>query len=92
MAAPEAGLTPVALRGLSMLEADPMLSGRRRSDHAPFWEANYPALMITDTASFRNSHYHRADGPDTVETLDHAFAAAVIAATVNSAQVMLEGG
>lgn len=39
-----------------------------RSDHAPFLLAGYPALMLTDTANFRNPHYHRPT--DTVETLD----------------------
>ena len=28
------------------------------SDHASFWEAGYPALMVTDTAFFRYRHYH----------------------------------
>ncbi len=40
------------------------------SDHAPFWAAGYPALMITDTAMFRNPHYHTAQ--DTPDTLDYA--------------------
>jgi hypothetical protein len=46
-----------------------------RSDHAPFWEARIPALMWTDTAEFRNPHYHRAT--DTPDTLDYAFMADV---------------
>ncbi|MHA2251134.1 MAG: M28 family peptidase, partial [Candidatus Kariarchaeaceae archaeon] len=42
-----------------------------RSDHAPFWQENYPALIITDTANFRNPYYHTpADG---LETLDFQF-------------------
>jgi hypothetical protein len=28
------------------------------SDHWSFWEEGYPAMMITDTAYFRNPHYH----------------------------------
>jgi len=43
----------------------------RRSDHDPFWEAKLPAVMWTDTAEFRNPHYHRPT--DTPETLDYAF-------------------
>lgn len=39
-----------------------------RSDHAPFWGINVPALIIADTANFRNPNYHRAT--DTVETID----------------------
>ncbi|EDX84685.1 peptidase, M28 family [Synechococcus sp. PCC 7335] len=40
----------------------------RRSDHAPFWDAGYPAVMVTDTAHLRNPHYHQAS--DQLETLD----------------------
>lgn len=43
----------------------------RLSDHAPFWDAGYPALLVTDTAFFRNPHYHQPT--DTVETLDVPF-------------------
>lgn len=39
------------------------------SDHMPFWNAGYPALMVTDTAFFRNPHYH--EPTDTPETLDY---------------------
>ncbi len=46
-----------------------------RSDHAPFWEAGIPAVMWTDTADFRNPHYHRAS--DTPGTLDYEFLAGV---------------
>ncbi len=42
-----------------------------RSDHASFWAAGIPAVMITDTANFRNPHYHTAG--DTAETLDYTF-------------------
>ncbi len=47
----------------------------QRSDHAPFWKAGIPALMWTDTADFRNPHYHQVT--DTPETLDYAFLADV---------------
>lgn len=47
----------------------------RLSDHAPFWDCGYPALLVTDTAMFRNPHYHRAS--DKVETLDLDFLARV---------------
>lgn len=46
----------------------PMFRNLRRSDHAPFWLAGIPAVMISDTANFRNPHYHRpTDTPDTVD-------------------------
>jgi aminopeptidase YwaD len=43
----------------------------RLSDHSPFWDAGIPAVMVTDTAFFRNPHYHQAS--DTLETLDLKF-------------------
>jgi hypothetical protein len=42
-----------------------------RSDHAPFWAQDLPALMWTDTSEFRNPHYHRRS--DTPDTLDYSF-------------------
>ena len=30
----------------------------RLSDHASFWDQDYPAVMLTDTAFLRNPHYH----------------------------------
>jgi Zn-dependent M28 family amino/carboxypeptidase len=47
----------------------------RLSDHAPFWDAGYPALMVTDTSFFRNPHYHGST--DTLETLNLDFVAKV---------------
>ena len=38
------------------------------SDHWAFWQEGYPGVMITDTAPFRNPHYHLAsDKPDTLD-------------------------
>ncbi|MBX3390197.1 MAG: M28 family peptidase [Phycisphaeraceae bacterium] len=38
------------------------------SDHWAFWQVGYPAIMITDTAHFRNPNYHTAsDKPDTLD-------------------------
>jgi hypothetical protein len=28
------------------------------SDHWSFWQAGYPAIMVTDTATFRDPNYH----------------------------------
>ncbi|MBX2853035.1 MAG: M20/M25/M40 family metallo-hydrolase [Phycisphaeraceae bacterium] len=39
------------------------------SDHGPFWDNGYPALMVTDTSWFRNHNYHTMN--DTPETLDY---------------------
>ena len=48
----------------------------RLSDHSPFWDEGYNAVMVTDTSFMRNPHYHRPS--DTIETLDLAFLEAVI--------------
>ncbi len=38
------------------------------SDHWAFWQEGYPAFMVTDTAPFRNPHYHTvSDRPDTLD-------------------------
>jgi aminopeptidase YwaD len=47
----------------------------RRSDHAAFWDEGYPAVMLTDTANFRNPHYHRPT--DTLDTLNMEFLSTV---------------
>lgn len=47
-----------------------------RSDHAVYWAQGLPGVMITDTANFRNPHYHQPT--DTLETLDLEFAAQVV--------------
>ncbi|WP_071191068.1 M28 family peptidase [Trichormus sp. NMC-1] len=48
-----------------------MVPQTRLSDHAPFWDQGYPAMMVTDTAFMRNPHYHKAS--DTIATLDLDF-------------------
>jgi len=50
----------------------------RLSDHSPFWDVGYDALLITDTSFLRNPNYHRPS--DTIESLDLPFLAAVTAA------------
>ena len=51
-----------------------------RSDHAPFWAEGFPALLITDTANFRNPNYHQAS--DTIETLDFGYLSDSVKATL----------
>jgi Zn-dependent M28 family amino/carboxypeptidase len=50
----------------------------RLSDHSPFWDAGYDAVMVTDTSFMRNPHYHQMS--DTIDTLDLPFLAAVTVA------------
>jgi Zn-dependent M28 family amino/carboxypeptidase len=46
------------------------------SDQWSFWQFGWPALMVTDTAPFRNPNYHRSS--DTPETLDYERTARVV--------------
>jgi len=46
------------------------------SDHWSFWQAGYPAAMVTDTAPFRNPHYHAPT--DTPDRLDYDRMARVV--------------
>ena len=46
------------------------IEGIHWSDHWSFWQAGYPALMVTDTAPFRYPHYH--DATDTPQQLDYS--------------------
>ena len=46
------------------------------SDHWAFWQAGYKAVMISDTAPFRNPYYHTDN--DKPETLNYAYMAEVV--------------
>ncbi|HCU23762.1 MAG TPA: peptidase M28 [Deltaproteobacteria bacterium] len=50
------------------LNAPAFIPGVNFSDQLSYWHFGYPAVMITDTAFYRNPHYHRAS--DTPATLD----------------------
>ena len=53
---------------LTLLGWLPLPKDLLRTDHAPFWAAGVPAVMVGDTASFRNPNYHLpSDTPDTVD-------------------------
>lgn len=66
---------PLPVLTLAVPASGEHLPDVRRSDHAAFWDQGYPAVMLTDTANFRNPHYHQST--DTVETLDLDFIEAV---------------
>jgi len=65
----------LAVETLTVLGNGFLLPQVRLSDHAPFWDLGYPALLVTDTAFFRNPHYHAPS--DTLQTLDLNFMASV---------------
>ena len=53
-----------------------VLPAVRLSDHASFWDQGYKAVMLTDSAFFRNPHYHTA--ADTMDRLDFEFMAELV--------------
>jgi len=70
----------------AMMEASPLpvysitaprsIPGVDFSDHLNYWNEGYDALMITDTAFYRNPHYHTST--DTPDTLDYRRMASVV--------------
>ncbi len=46
------------------------------SDHWSFWQENYPAILITDTALFRYPYYHAPR--DTFDRFDFEKTARVV--------------
>ena len=53
-----------------------ILPSVRLSDHASFWDRGFRAVMVTDSAFFRNPHYHLPS--DTMEKLDYRFMAELV--------------
>jgi Iap family predicted aminopeptidase len=58
------------------LTAMSLLPGVSFSDHQSYWKFGYPAVMITDTAFYRNKNYHKPG--DTADTLDYDKMAEVV--------------
>jgi Peptidase family M28 len=58
------------------LTAVSLIPGVSFSDHQSYWQFDYPAVMITDTAFYRNKNYHKPS--DTADTLDYDRMAEVI--------------
>ena len=65
--------SPLPVRSIS---APVSLPGVDFSDHRSYWDAGYEAVMITDTAFYRNPNYHTEH--DTPETLDYGRMAMVV--------------
>jgi peptidase M28-like protein len=62
-----------------------MLEVSRHSDHAKYWDAGYPAILLSDTSAMRHDRYHQPS--DTPDTLNYAFLRQVAQA---SAATLLE--
>lgn len=65
-----------------------LLPDLTRSDHAPFWLTNRPALMLTDGANFRNPYYHTPN--DQVGILNFTFMSNVVKAAVGTLAELAE--
>lgn len=52
------------------------------SDHLNYWNLGYPAMLITDTGSYRNKNYHTDQ--DRIETLDVGKMAQVVNGLVST--------
>ncbi len=74
--------TDLPVLGPVLAKTVPFARDFGRSDHVPFWAAGLPAVQITDTANFRNPHYHRPT--DLPPTLDIGRLADVTAATAHA--------
>jgi Zn-dependent M28 family amino/carboxypeptidase len=62
--------------GVESISTISLIPGVDFSDHASFWHEGYPAVMITDTAFYRNTHYHGLE--DTPDTLNYESFAEVV--------------
>ena len=72
------GATDLAVHAIT---APRSLPGIDLSDNASYWDAGDPAVMITDSAFYRNPHYHLpSDTPDTLDYRRMAGAVEAIAA------------
>jgi len=58
------------------IHAPRFLPGIHLSDHRNYWQYGYRAIMITDTAFYRNAEYHRTG--DTADRLDYVRMAKVV--------------
>ncbi len=75
--------TKAAMQGatdlpIESINAPTIIPGIDFSDHSNYWNEGYPALMITDTAFYRNPYYHGAG--DTADRLDYERMAKVVQA------------
>jgi hypothetical protein len=62
------GFKEVATIETENLKAPSKIQGIDFSDHLNYWKFGYDALMITNTAFYRNQNYHHTS--DQMETLD----------------------
>lgn len=59
-----------------------------RSDHFSFWRQGIPAVMVTDTANFRNPNYHSAN--DVASTLDYVAMSHLVEGLTHAIKLMIQ--
>lgn len=57
--------SPISVQSFAAPHLIPAIS---LSDHRSYWQCGYPAVMINNTAFYRNPHYHQTS--DTIDTLN----------------------
>lgn len=72
----KAGLLSVKTLPVYSINAPSFVPGIDFSDHLNYWQRGIPAVMITDTAFFRNTEYHLKG--DTADRLDYERMAQVV--------------
>lgn len=79
--------TPLPVHSIN---APRIVPGIAFSDHLNYWHAGYDAVMITDTAFYRNPYYHTPS--DTPDTLDYDRMAQVVDGVRGAVEALGAGG
>jgi Zn-dependent M28 family amino/carboxypeptidase len=66
------------------INAPAFVPGIDFSDHGSYWKHGYDAVMITDTAFYRNSRYH--ESKDTADSLDYERMSKVVVSVFEAVQ------
>jgi hypothetical protein len=83
-------VSDLPIQKLQVPENGNSLQATRLSDHSPFWDEGFAAVMITDTSFLRNPHYHQAS--DTIDTLDFDFLHLVAEASYLATKYLMATG
>lgn len=75
--------------GVHSMNAPSVLPGIDLSDHRSYWRHGMPAVMITDTAFYRNHNYHGDN--DTPDRLDYSRMADVVVAVYETVSALSSG-
>ncbi|WP_340105570.1 M28 family peptidase [Rhodohalobacter sp. 8-1] len=79
----------VASLPVESINAPKLVPGIAFSDHLNYWRHGFPAVMITDTAMYRNPNYHSPT--DTAGTLNYRKMAQVVDGVKESVQKLAKG-